>query len=47
MMARAGRVERMHPTQAQPRELYDWLVGHGEGVLRSSTSRPLAMHYRA
>jgi mycofactocin radical SAM maturase len=23
----------LHPTQAQQRELYDWLVAHGEGVL--------------
>jgi len=25
--------EELHPTQAQQRELYDWLVLHGEGVL--------------
>ncbi|MCW2671038.1 MAG: hypothetical protein JWO27_2935 [Frankiales bacterium] len=25
--------DEMHPTMAQQRELYDWLVAHGEGVL--------------
>ena len=25
--------DELHPTQAQQRELYDWLVLHGEGVL--------------
>ncbi len=25
--------DELHPTQAQQRELYDWLVAHGDGVL--------------
>jgi mycofactocin biosynthetic radical S-adenosylmethionine protein MftC len=25
--------EELHPTQAQQREIYEWLVAHGEGVL--------------
>ena len=29
----AGVWDDLHPTNAQQRELYDWLVAHGEGVL--------------
>jgi len=32
----------LHPTQAQQRELYDWLVAHGEGVLTGDSFFHLA-----
>jgi len=32
----------LHPTMAQQRELYDWLVAHGEGVLTGDSFFHLA-----
>ena len=34
--------DELHPTQAQQRELYDWLVLHGEGVLTGDSFFHLA-----
>jgi mycofactocin radical SAM maturase len=34
----------LHPTQAQQRELYDWLVAHGEGVLTGDSFFHLAAY---
>jgi len=34
--------DELHPTQAQQRELYDWLVAHGEGVLTGDSFFHLA-----
>jgi len=36
--------EDLHPTQAQQRELYDWLVLHGEGVLTGDSFFHLAAY---
>ena len=37
----------LHPTQAQQRELYDWLVAHGEGVLTGDSFFHLAAYGEA
>jgi len=37
----------LHPTQAQQRELYDWLVLHGEGVLTGDSFFHLAAYGEA
>ena len=36
--------DELHPTQAQQRELYDWLVLHGEGVLTGDSFFHLAAY---
>ncbi len=36
--------DELHPTQAQQRELYDWLVAHGEGVLTGDSFFHLAAY---
>ncbi len=36
--------DELHPTQAQQRELYDWLVQHGEGVLTGDSFFHLAAY---
>ena len=37
----------LHPTQQQQRELYDWLVAHGEGVLTGDSFFHLAAYGQA
>ena len=39
--------DELHPTQAQQRELYDWLVLHGEGVLTGDSFFHLAAYGEA
>jgi len=39
--------DELHPTQAQQRELYDWLVQHGEGVLTGDSFFHLAAYGQA
>ena len=39
--------DELHPTQAQQRELYDWLVAHGEGVLTGDSFFHLAAYGEA
>jgi mycofactocin radical SAM maturase len=39
--------DELHPTAAQQRELYDWLVAHGEGVLTGDSFFHLAAYGEA
>ncbi len=39
--------DELHPTQAQQRELYDWLVAHGEGVLTGDSFFHLSAYGQA